>query len=446
MNDKTIIGNTGPTRVGKYVLRAKLGEGAMGVVYDGHDPDIDRPVAIKTVHRHLIEAAGAEDWLERFNREARAAGRVLHPNLVTIFDFLIQNGQPYLVMERLDASATLEDRMAEPRGFQLAEVATIFGQMCDGLTAIHAEGIIHRDMKPANVMLAGEGRLKLTDFGIARITTMDKTSAGMIGTPSYMAPEQFSGAEVDARSDVYATGVVLYEVLTGQLPFARGGIDAMIMATKGEAPKAPGAIVSGLPPALDAVVLTAIAADPALRFPDAATMKTALLAALSDAPGAVTTLAPRADAPRPGTETMIGRLSGEAMKGLENSLVSRIGPMGRILARRAAQTAISQDDLLHQILSEVAEGTEREELRRAMAKYLSGNTGPAAPGGAIPDADLARIIAELTPHLGPIAGTMVRRQAATASSAEELLNKLADTIPDADGKATFLSGVAGTRS
>lgn len=444
MNDKTIIGSLGPSRVGKYVLRAKLGEGAMGVVYDGHDPDIDRPVAIKTIHRHLIEAAGAEDWLERFNREARAAGRVLHPNLVTIFDFLIENGQPYLVMERLDASATLEDRMAEANGLQLAEVATIFGQMCDGLTAIHAAGIIHRDMKPANVMLA-DGRLKLTDFGIARITTMDKTSAGMIGTPSYMAPEQFSGAEVDARSDIYATGVVLYEVLTGQLPFARGGIDAMIMATKGEAPKAPSAIVSGLPPTLDELVLTAIAADPALRFPDAPAMKAALMAALSDTPGSIKTLAPRADAPR-STETMIGRLSGAAMEGLENSLVSRIGPMGRILARRAAKTAVSQDDLLQQILSEVAEGPEREDLRRAMAKHLSGNTGPATPGGAISDADLARIIAELTPHLGPIAGTMVRRQASTAGSTQDLLNKLAESIPDANGKATFLSGMAGKRS
>ncbi|MGR1582473.1 protein kinase domain-containing protein [Thalassobius sp. S69A] len=440
MSDKTVIRHHAPIRVGKYLLRGKLGEGAMGVVYDAHDPDIDRPVAIKTVHRHLIEAAGAEDWLERFPREAKAAGRVLHPNLVTIFDFLVHDGLPYLVMERLEASSTLEDRLADPRGLPLEDVRDIVVQMLDGLDAIHEVGIVHRDMKPANVMLASAGRLKLTDFGIARITSAERTGAGMIGTPAYMSPEQFSGGDVDARADIYAVGVVLYEILTGKLPFQKGGIEAVMMAGKGQAPAAPSAWVPDLPSALDDVVLRALSADPAGRFASAAEMKAAFETSLAGTPGSDVTLVARTKAPRPAAGTMISRLSGAAMSGLEQSLVARIGPMGRILARRAAQSASSQDALMEQILSEVSEGSEREDLRRAIARHLSSNTGRTGTP-AITQADLAHIIAALTPHLGPIAGTMVRRHASSASSAEDLLETLADTLPDAAERADFLSRV-----
>lgn len=451
MSDKTVIQQAAPNRVGKYLLRGKLGEGAMGVVYDAHDPDIDRPVAIKTVHRHLIEAAGAEDWLERFPREARAAGRVLHPNLVTIFDFLVHDGLPYLVMERLEASSTLEDRLADPRGLPLEDVRDIIVQMLDGLGAIHEVGIVHRDMKPANVMLASAGRLKLTDFGIARITSAERTGAGMIGTPSYMSPEQFSGEEVDARADIYAVGVVLYEILTGRLPFKKGGIEAVMMAGQGQAPTAPSALIPDLPPALDDVVLRALSADPAGRFASADQMKTAFTAALAGTPGSDVTLVsrpqtPRPPAPRPAKDTMLERLSGAAMSGLEQSLVAKIGPMGRILARRAAQSASSLDALIEQILSEVAEGPEREDLRRAIAGHLSGPTGPTVPTApsetpAITQEELAHIIAALTPHLGPIAGTMVRRHANAALSAEALADTLAATLPDAAERAQFLSRV-----
>lgn len=443
MTDETVIRRR-RRRVGKYILRGELGKGAMGVVYDAHDPDIDRPVAIKTVHRHLIEAAGAEDWLERFPREARAAGRILHPNLVTIFDFLVHEGLPYLVMERLEASSTLEDRLADPNRLSLTEVREIIMQILDGLGAIHEVGIVHRDIKPANVMLASGGRLKLTDFGIARITNTERTGAGMIGTPAYMSPEQFSGAEVDARSDIYAVGVVLYEVLTGQLPFKKGGIEAVMMATKGNAPTPPSALVTGLPSALDDVVMRAISADAADRYSSAAEMKAAFKTAVPDTPANGMTLAARTKAPHPNSETMILRLSGAAMSGLEQSLVERIGPMGRILAQRAARTALSGDDLMEQLLSEVDNEAERENLRRAIAHHLCHDTGPSTTTAAtgITEADLAHIITELTPHLGPIARTMVRRHARDARSTQDLLAMLADAIPDADEKATFLSAAS----
>ncbi|WP_299204521.1 serine/threonine-protein kinase [uncultured Tateyamaria sp.] len=433
MSDRTVIAPHGPQKIGKYRIRAKLGEGAMGVVYDAHDQDIDRPVAIKTVHKHLIDAAGEEDWLTRFSREAQAAGRVLHPNLVTIFDYLEQDGLPYLVMERLEAK-TLEDRMAQPQSLTLTEVAAIFGQILDGLCAIHGASIVHRDMKPANIMLTANGGVKLTDFGIARFTKMDRTSAGMIGTPAYMAPEQFSGGDVDARSDVYATGVILYEILTGKQPYRGGGITAVMLATKGESVPPPSELAPDLPAALDAVVMTAICPDPKGRHPSAAEMRTALLAAVSTH-GATLTAPPEAGATR-SVETMIGRLSLTTMMQLEESLVSRIGPIGKLLARRAAETALTQEDLLQQILGEVSDPSEQEALRRTVAGLITADPGRAQ--GGLGEDDLKSVIAALTPHLGPIAGTLVRRQAARSASLSHLLDTMTEAIPDANDKAAFL--------
>ncbi|MEO0388281.1 MAG: serine/threonine-protein kinase [Pseudomonadota bacterium] len=147
MTDTTIKGHAGyrpPGRIGKYRIDGLLGQGAMGVVYLGHDPDIDRPVAIKTVHAHLIGEADRDGWLARFAREAKAAGRCLHANLVTIFDYLQEDGAPYIVMERIE-SRTLEDRIKTGPALQLSEIRSIFSQLLQGLEAIHSAGIIHRD-------------------------------------------------------------------------------------------------------------------------------------------------------------------------------------------------------------------------------------------------------------------------------------------------------------
>lgn len=405
----------------------------MGVVYDAHDQDIARSVAIKTIHKHLIDAAGADDWLARFSREAQAAGRVLHPNLVTIFDYLEQDGLPYLVMERLEAK-TLEDRMAEPQPLTLTEVATIFGQILDGLSAIHAASIVHRDMKPANIMLTDAGGVKLTDFGIARFTQMDRTGAGMIGTPAYMAPEQFSGENVDARSDIYATGVILYEILTGRQPYRGGGITAVMLATKGETVPPPSELAPDLPAALDQVVMTAICPDPKGRHASAALMREALMEAIS-AHGATLTAPPKAGATR-SVETMIGRMSLVTMQRLEDSLVSRIGPIGKLLARRAAETAVTQQDLLCQILAEISDPLEREALRLTVAGLMTADPGRANDG--VGEDALMSIIAALTPHLGPIAATLVRRHAARSTSLAQLLDTVTETIPDAQDRAAFL--------
>lgn len=439
MTDGAPIQPRGPARVGKYHIQNILGEGAMGVVYAGHDPDIDRSVAIKTVHRHLIEAAGSEDWLVRFSREARAAGRVLHPNLVTIFDYLEHDGLPYLVMERV-RSMTLEDRLEAQQRADLGVIQSILTQVLDGLACIHEAGIIHRDMKPANVMLTENGGVKLTDFGIARITTMDRTGAGMVGTPAYMSPEQFSGGDVDARADIYATGVVLYEALTGQRPFDGGGIEAVLRASRGQQVTPPSAVLPSLPTALDGVVLRAIAADPKDRFASAQEMRAALVTALQDQKTNIPVNAPRNSPALQVSETMISRLSNATLVGVEKSLVSKIGPIGKVIAKRAASAATNPEELQLLILRELREGHERDEMRSSMEGLLASNAEPAS--GGISQADMQRVSTMLRPYLGPITTVLVKREAAKAQSVDDLVSALAASIKRSDEKATFIANAS----
>lgn len=437
MTDHTVIRAPRPKRIGKYLVDGILGEGAMGVVYAGHDPDIDRAVAIKTVHKHLIDTAGGEDWLVRFAREARAAGRVLHPNLVTIFDYLEQGDVPYLVMERL-VSHTLEDRLAAPEGLDLREVQDIMVQILDGLACIHDAGIVHRDLKPANVMITANGTVKLTDFGIARITTMDKTGAGMVGTPSYMAPEQFSTGQVDARADIYATGVLLYELITGRQPFKGGGIEALLAAGRGQTARAPSEITPGITPALDAVVLRAMSAEIDARFASAQDMAKAFSAAVEtgSTPLDLSAVArpKRAAAP---AGTMLSRMSAATLSQVERNLISKIGPMGQVIARRAAASATSPDELLESILQEVTQSDDRQQMRTSILRLLASNVGPRQDG--ISEPEMVRLGDLLRPYLGPITTVLVKRNAATATSVGDLVQALAETLNDPAEKAQFLA-------
>lgn len=444
MSEHTVITPRGHKLIGKYRVDGMLGEGAMGVVYAGHDPDIDRQVAIKTVHQHLIDASGGEEWLERFAREVRAAGRVLHPNLVTIFEYLQQDGLPYLVMERV-RSITLEDRLGTPEGLDLQEVHSIMAQILDGLACIHEAGIVHRDLKPANVMLTENGTVKLTDFGIARLTATDLTGAGMVGTPSYMAPEQFSGGEVDARADIYATGVLLYELITGRKPFKGGGIEALLVAARTGTVTLPSEIVPGIPEALDQLVLKAMSVDLADRFSSASDMRAALALALpaADQSGLIDLAAvsrPKRQDTSVGSNTMLSRISAQTLIQVERHLITKIGPMGRVIARRAAASSTNTEELLDIVLEELTEAGERLDTRDSILRLLAANTGDAP--AAIRDENLQRLADLLKPHLGPIAPILVKRQAAKAASMEDLVQGLSESINGPKEKNEFLQAAA----
>src|SRR5580704_16519974 len=191
----------------------------MGVIYAAHDPVIDRKVAIKLIRADLLSGEEQADYVARFQREARTAGRCTHPNIVAIYDFAVHEKNPFLAMEYVEAG-NLGQVLAQSGRFPPPQAVGVTCQILDALACAHGLGIVHRDVKPANILLLANGTVKMTDFGIARFDSADLTQAGsVIGTPSYMSPEQCRGEVVDPRSDLFSTGVVLYEMLSGERPF-----------------------------------------------------------------------------------------------------------------------------------------------------------------------------------------------------------------------------------
>ncbi|MCK5120405.1 MAG: serine/threonine protein kinase, partial [Methylococcales bacterium] len=203
-----------PKKIDKYSIHSVLGHGAMGVVYKGYDKEIDRHVAIKVLHPHLLSGEMGDELEQRFKNEVKAAAKCLHPNIVTIFDCGVSNGSPYMVMEYVQG-IDLREILKSQQKFSLAQTIGMTCNVLDALYAAHEMGIVHRDIKPANILLLDTGVVKVTDFGVARIDSSDLTQIGdVIGTPSYMSPEAKAGALVDNRSDLYSAALVLFELLT----------------------------------------------------------------------------------------------------------------------------------------------------------------------------------------------------------------------------------------
>jgi len=254
-----------PAKLGKYVIRRELGRGAMGVVYEGFDPFIERTVAIKTIRPQQLAAGDTVEVLARFKREAQAAGRLNHPNIVQIYEYGEEGGIAFIAMEFIKGRE-LKDYFDGGQRFANKDIARIMGEMLGALDHAHASGVTHRDMKPANVILLESGPAKVADFGIARIETSELTQAGtVLGTPSYMSPEQFLGTPVDGRSDIFSCGVILYQFLTGERPFS-GAVTTIMHKVLKEDPLPPSALNTTLPPAWDAVVKKAIAKNPIDRY------------------------------------------------------------------------------------------------------------------------------------------------------------------------------------
>jgi len=218
-------------QLGRYEIIGELGQGAMGVVYKARDPLIDREVAIKTINLSL--AMDERDEFEaRFYQEAKAAGRLGHPNIVTIYDVGRGEEVAYIAMEYLQGRE-LRDILNEKPLLPLREVLSIVSQVAQGLAYAHEHDIVHRDIKPSNVMVVRDGHVKITDFGIARMASSAvRTQTGMVlGSPKYMSPEQVMGKITDHRSDIFSLGVMLYEMLTGQVPFIGENVNAIMYQT-----------------------------------------------------------------------------------------------------------------------------------------------------------------------------------------------------------------------
>jgi serine/threonine protein kinase len=203
----------------RYEVREKVGSGGMGTVYKAYDTHLNRCVALKVLPPVLQEHAEA---LERFKREARALARLKHPGVAAVYDASVAHGFPYLVLEFVEG-ATLEQVLRERGPLGIEEVVRLGLDLAEALEHIHRQRIIHRDVKPSNIIIGPEGRAVLADFGIALIASLPRISHGLLGTPEYMSPEQADGRPFDGRADLYSLGVVLYECLTGSVPFERAG-------------------------------------------------------------------------------------------------------------------------------------------------------------------------------------------------------------------------------
>jgi serine/threonine protein kinase len=319
----------------KYRLDAQLGVGGMGTVYRARHLLIDRPVAVKVLNPRFVEDEAART---RFQREARAAGRLQHTNAVTVTDYgQTQDGYVYIVMELLEGR-TLRDILAKEAPFDAARSVSLMLQVSAAVAAAHEAGIIHRDLKPANIFIVQRAEVpslvKVLDFGIAKLAAESLeeddikalTQVGaMIGTPRYMSPEQCDGAELTPAADVYSLGVILYEMLTGTVPFSGSTPLAIAMKHTSELPRRPREFVASIPPALEDVVLHALEKDPQARPANAAEFRQELLTTAErlGLEHAAITSSPNIEALRSvGTESPSGRLVIDISKLRENRAAS----------------------------------------------------------------------------------------------------------------------------
>lgn len=482
-----------PTHVGPYPIRGVIGSGAMGIVYLAHDPAIDRAVAIKTIHRRLLESGDDMSVAARFRVEAKAAGRLTHRNIVSIYQFGEDEDFAYIVMEYV-AGRNLRDYVQAPRKLEVPQVLCVMMQLLDGLHYAHERGIVHRDIKPANLLIADDGRLKITDFGIARTETSNLTRASsIVGSPGYIAPEQYTDREIDRRVDVFSAGVLLYRMLSGTTPFV--GTDDAIMYKIVYEPHKPLSEATNdatLKP-FDAVLDLALAKDPAQRYPSAMAMRTALQALATETlpevlpahilmsplledleatptvrdapeiPGPYSPIVPTVpDSARipqapskslPGTSPpSIPAPTGwdtAALAEVERELAQHVGAVARVLVRRAARGLSTLAEVRHAVASAIVDFEARERFlakagpppthgaasAAASGSQASRNGGAALNGVPMREGDVDKAAAALLSTLGPIARVVAKRCAAKSNTREQFVASVMEQLtPTVDAR------------
>jgi serine/threonine protein kinase len=273
-------------KIGRYVIQGELGRGAMGVVYRAQDPAIGRTVAVKTIRiGQFNDEREIKHVQDRMMREAQAAGILSHPNIVTIYDIQHENDTAFIFMEYVDGD-TLEKLLLSDTPIDQHFILRLLRQAAEALDYAHERGIVHRDVKPANIMVRRDGTAKIADFGIARMQSHSLTQTGQIlGTPNYMSPEQISGKTVDGRADQYSLAVMLYEVLTGEKPFVADSLPTLLFRVVSEAPQPVPRLNPTLSPAIDQALQRALAKNPEERFATCSEFIRALDHACQSAPG-----------------------------------------------------------------------------------------------------------------------------------------------------------------
>lgn len=436
-------------KVGKYKIVSSLGEGAMGIVYEAFDPDIERRVAIKVLHPDLGRKKNAKEFLQRFKREAQSAARCVHPNIVTVLEYGQDGEMPYIVMEFVEG-ASLLDILKQRRPISLQKSLSIISQLLKALHSAHQLNIVHRDIKSGNIMILKDGGgVKLADFGIARITDgAELTMTGaVVGTPKYMAPEQMFGLKVDARADLFSVAMVFAELLT-------------YMPANSPIPRSSLPEINNLPPnnrvdysilyptALIPVLQQGLAVNAEERFQTARefveAIKNVLPQLKSAQPSAVadeaTAVVQQSTQPFPATQ--------EELDSMTRLLVEYVGPVAKniMVAYDAEHTAI--DELASEISREIPRADEREAFLRRWEGISGtridttrpGDTGTGS-GGTLPgkfdDELLEKMGADYAAYMGPMAPRLVKHYSARTGDLRQLVESLAGEIPDAGDSQKF---------
>lgn len=488
-----------PQNLGKYPILGQIGKGAMGVVYKSFDPVIHRSVALKTVRKELLtDEEDAAALSARFRNEAQAAGRLLHPGVVAVYEYGEDAQYAFIAMEYVEGGS-LRQYFERKVRFEERDVVSVMAQLLEALQYAHDQGVWHRDIKPANIIIMNNGRVKVADFGIARVESSTLTQVGVVmGTPGFIAPEQYLGTEVDHRVDVFAAGVVLYELLTGEAAFS-GTKESVMYKVCHEAPLAPS--IKAAKPALvrfDAIALRALAKRPQDRYPSAGKFREDLLAAYdhpvsprvseetliwnagrAGEPGEASV--PRKGSrtrsnPAPTTPSGTTRSRGsqtstmwteklaaagwnvEELAAIERSLAHFLGPIARVMVQRCASEAKDCASLLQQLADQLPLPGERAKFLQQNSRFAISGTGPSSPAAQADDdatvirdpssgqasvaraataEEIARATRLLAVHVGPIAQVLVRQAARPGVARATLLARLTESMSDAD-KQRFL--------
>jgi tRNA A-37 threonylcarbamoyl transferase component Bud32 len=423
----------------------------MGTVYRAQDPLIGRMVAIKVVRTEALDEEMRAGFVERFRLEVQAAGRCAHPAIVGVHDFLEGDGNPCIVMELVEGRS-LQEVMRAPGG--AAAVPGILLQVLSGLGFAHGQGVTHRDIKPANIIITGGGQAKIADFGIARLNETSMTAAGgMLGTPSYMAPEQVANDDVDHRADLFAVAAILYESLAGRPPFAgRSMADTIRRLSNPE----PADLVPVAASPYAAVLKRGLAKEPAARFPSADAFSAALQEAMQSDPQATVVVAPTAGQPplsptMTPTPTVARSWDPALLQRVERVLAQSMGPVARMMVAKAAAESADLDELYSRLAQGVRSAADRSAFLRSLggarvepsltaSRPPSMTVAPAATVGGpvnIPPEALKAAQAAVAFYLGPIARVLVQKAAAQARSPRDFIDALCAHVTKPDEAAAL---------
>jgi len=465
-----------PPNIGKYRIEHILGKGSMGVVYKAYDQNIDRAVAIKTIHSNLLAGSKKEEYLHRFRIEAQAAARCLHTNILTVFDYGEDANTPYIVMEYYNGT-DLKNYLKNNE-ISITDALQITQQLLDGLQYAHLRGIVHRDLKPGNIFIQDGANIKISDFGVAKLDQSDITQTGqLVGTLRYMAPEMQKGLGIDHRTDLYSTGIILYELLIlscSPAPVQGQGKLRVDLKNKN---------ITAVPKSCRNVIRKALAIEPDNRYQTAASFSLALQklltldelradTAIADFSSSeqVTEIQGATESPTftpallPADQKYNSVVSnnqsshqwdGAFLASLESNLTYYIGPFAHVLIRKYLKT-INNKNILIKVLAEHVPG---HHDRHAFITSIIGSATPSPSSlhtinhttmhnnsdgndelvRPFTNNNLKTIEARLAYFIGPLANTIIKRVSTTVASEDDLYQRLAQFIPTEHEKTEFLN-------